>query len=954
MKPTRYNKANQTSPKKESMFKNYDFINLSNNGKPRLLILNKIILSIMMFAFIANFATCAAPTVHQIVSHRGSDQEKWASLHYFYDEKFAQPFMAAVESDRFGLYKYNPDDLHYDFLSRTHSYSNIDPFGNILCVEGFVCIGGTRQLFRFNIKEDSNFIAQYPGSVDVNFNGYSRLKAIYNKQFALAGASTLFGITSLRILQRLDLTTTTDISFFDINGILQDFEPVPQLAPDSRLSLMLTLSKTADAVPVFKREVFDWTQNGTEASRVAPTVSYIPQYNDISLTLDPTGAERSVICADNKLVQVFQNAFTAYEDPEFQFVATTIGEYIWYTIWIPSSDFVMIGGNGENFEIFNARQVSEVGNRYKITFESTAGFPQIDSFQAIPRQKYFSFYDHGTGTADDVEHIYHFPEIGCADPLAATCGDHYVDDSLTCKKNAKLSKYHGTFNQCRCYTGFYYDVETRTCLKCNTCKYCDGPRIDQCFHFFIPRPYGQQYYGLAKIDTIDSDINGYRGIISFQKNRGQTYEVDFDNGTVQTRMTLELNLETDAGDMDTIVNVNSNGILTILGKKIRMSSVNPLDERNQDDEYSGYQADGSYNIFATRPEIPYLYTALTSSDTALNNLILILNKADSSIAIDTISTAAPVRSMHLQYGTNFLITSPATDQVFREIFDVTMPNAAPLTHTKRLEDIDYDITGPDNEKQIYVVIYPPRYVEAVHSNTGVVTRTSNLNGFIVEQPLSKIRRAFPLGNTDYVIITSNWHKFVIWNYMTSDFETEYYDTGYNRIEQIVIFNEERHIAVTTSELIRFFHIPQLPCVDKLSKSCSTTNASFALDCKLNASLVTNIVNGEGQQSCLCNKVTGYEYSPDTENCMLAPVTNSCFDNMAIECSGPNEGESTKCIDTAKLIAGTCRCRLGYFYTDNPGATSWEFCVQCPSEGKKFTFLEEVFNFFRSLQRVRSN
>jgi hypothetical protein len=189
-----------------------------------------------------------------------------------------------------------------------------------------------------------------------------------------------------------------------------------------------------------------------------------------------------------------------------------------------------------------------------------------------------------------------------------------------------------------------------------------------------------------------------------------------------------------------------------------------------------------------------------------------------------------------------------------------------------------------------------------------------------------VRRVFALHDTDFVLVTSNWHKFVIWNFQ-DDSTPLVYNYGYNNINDVVVFPRTRTIAVSNSEMVLFIQTTILSCNDPLALTCETFDSEKSLTCKSSSSPTINTLPEVEGQLCFCDAATPY-YNPDTETC---GSTQFCDDDQANTCYTAEPLETITCIMNSVYdpIDKKCKCAIGAYF-DNEASNPTELCAHCPN------------------------
>jgi hypothetical protein len=355
---------------------------------------------------------------------------------------------------------------------------------------------------------------------------------------------------------------------------------------------------------------------------------------------------------------------------------------------------------------------------------------------------------------------------------------------------------------------------------------------------------------------------------------------------------LSTNPETETEEYFSQVYSNPEGDFIMAGEKIRRSSLLVSEDLTLDEQYQNFPAGGLATKIAFSNNSNFFFVAkmfeiATPSSPTGGDVLYRYHQTFSLEAPLEYTLSFNLGSMMWKYNTPFLLTSSNAALATRELFDATAIDASGIastgSHAKEEPRIDLDITGPHDDRDVFVTIAKPRHVYSYTFTTGVQIHSRNLDELQDYYPYVSVRRVFALHNSDFVLVTSNWHKFVLWNFVDDSAPTEY-NIGYNMISQVAVFPRTRTIAVSSAEMVKLYSLSILRCSDPLASSCQAFDSEWSLNCKTTSSAAESTIQGKDSRQCYCNPATPF-YDYDTETCSS---TQKCDDDKSNTCSGPEE------------------------------------------------------------------
>ena len=141
-----------------------------------------------------------------------------------------------------------------------------------------------------------------------------------------------------------------------------------------------------------------------------------------------------------------------------------------YILFMPYSNFVVVGKYGETLILF--KNYINVGKNDRAL---ETALSSIISIIHSPEHKIITVSD------SNILAMIQFlvPEIGCGyDPLIMSCSKLYLNDDIECVKNAVWNMVD---KKCFCQGGYYLNINTRTCDKCQcreATNYCQNSATD--------------------------------------------------------------------------------------------------------------------------------------------------------------------------------------------------------------------------------------------------------------------------------------------------------------------------------------------------------------------------------------------------------------------------------------------------------------------------------------------
>jgi hypothetical protein len=284
-------------------------------------------------------------------------------------------------------------------------------------------------------------------------------------------------------------------------------------------------------------------------------------------------------------------------------------------------------------------------------------------------------------------------------------------------------------------------------------------------------------------------------------NKGQSYDLDFENGTFTHKQDIDLTTEDPTANLR--IETNQFGHLIITGKILRKSSLFSFDAPNTETSFSTDITGGEFGEIVTNRNSPFYFTALTNPDdgvTLNTDKILKFNHIFESRTPVVYTSGYSIKAMHWKHNSNYLLVISSARTDIRQVYDTTLDsdNSTPISvHTKvgtDLQTIDFDVTGPENDDDVYIVIQEDLMIKAIDfitTPTGFanVLREERLTILENETPYSEVFRVKALGRSKYVLALTNWHYLGIWNYEDNTSVARLIDVKINRLSDVVIFEK---------------------------------------------------------------------------------------------------------------------------------------------------------------------
>jgi hypothetical protein len=520
------------------------------------------------------------------------------------------------------------------------------------------------------------------------------------------------------------------------------------------------------------------------------------------------------------------------------------------------------------------------------------------------------------------------PEIGCGfDPLVESCGNqYYTEVTVTCKANS---------HHCRCDTGYFHQESDDTCQQCHTsCQHCSGPAEADCYEIVIEKASGFTLKSLATIDSRAADASGYRGIAVSDNGNTKFYSIDFTAKTATEKFALDF-----ADESQDVVMRSRGGAIVSSGDKLRKID---LTAETPSEVLFSVTENFVFKTMVSTPKSQYFFTIYDSSaDDDNKKRIFRYDFADETVAPMVYTTQKNVGEIYWKYNTHFVMVSPSEASTEREIFDATATHptldiGAIKTTTKPEDFIETLIVGPQDNRNIFFVLVDTETINMNDFTDGSLTKSIQIRDFNDFNPFTEIFKIECFGNSDKLVVLSNWHKIALWDYVADS--VDYIDVGYNQMHDAVVFQDAKFLAISTAEIVRFIPIDPtfLKCTDLLADTCKTDDFTVSETCKTGASKVDVSENNLTTAYCKCD--TDYNFDFETATCVHKD--NSCFNTLALTCSGfASDAETESCVPRAFLdpIDNVCRCPLGtYVNPSPPDINSNRKCMYCPNHPEACT------------------
>lgn len=201
----------------------------------------------------------------------------------------------------------------------------------------------------------------------------------------------------------------------------------------------------------------------------------------------------------------------------------------------------------------------------------------------------------------------------CQHPLALTCDAKNLLKSIDCKPNSSLRNF-GTFSQCYCDNGYYFNSDGKTCEQCSAncdSELCDGPLPANCVHMKIAKT-SSNHFGIGQVKSFSGDPEYFSGYLEFRGNSGKAYSLDLENKSTSLKREFADSRSQGTESADSNVQILPlNNFAILLGTGIRRLSLNSQVSAAQ--RFVNYKLAnnfGSYHTYSLLEDSNFLIVAM--------------------------------------------------------------------------------------------------------------------------------------------------------------------------------------------------------------------------------------------------------------------------------------------------------------------------------------------------------